>query len=309
LSPSSIRLHQRCPRAFHNKYVLGIEGRQEPDDKLKFGTAFAKIIEHSSGVGENLSVDGVVSDAVRGLSADLAALVAGTAAAYRAYWAGSLKYRATELKLVTPLRNPRLTLTTILDGLAETEAGDLVVIDEKTTSSDIRPGSWFWEKLVLDLQVSTYTWAARANGHPVAHAIWDAVRRPNLKRREVAIEPEYYTRAGKWGAVGDLKPGTGIPAETPAEFAIRVRDTILEKPTEYFQRERVVRLTDELEAAMEDVEHEGQRILDSWDRGHWPRNSGACFDFGQQRRCEYFEICAGSASASDDQLYQLRKSR
>jgi hypothetical protein len=302
---SSLRLYQTCPRKFSYRYYYGIEGRREPSDKIKFGTAFAKTVELNA--GKPAANYWSVAESARGLDADLGAQLAGTAAAYSVYWSGSLAYRATELRLETELRNPRLRLVSVLDGLVETPAGELAVVDQKTTESDIRPGSWFFEKLSLDLQASTYIYAARANGFPVAKAIWDAVKRPTTRRRTEAVAPEYYSRSGKWGSAGDLKPGTGIPAETLPEFAKRIRDNALAEPQAYFQRADVVRLDDELEQALADVHQVGAQVLASWDSNEFPRSTGSCFQYGE--RCEFFEVCTGAASPHDEQLYQIRSKR
>lgn len=302
-SPSSLALFQACNRKFYFRYIAGIEGRQEPDDNLKFGTAFHAAIEHNA----NRPVTAWrMGEALKGLDADLAALVSGTVSAYGVVWAGSLRYHAMELKLETELRDPRLTLVTILDGVAEDDSGTRVVVDHKTTTK-MEPGSWFWEKLALNRQVTTYLWAARHHGYGTEHALWDAVKRPSLGRRHEPIAPEYYVRAGKWGKAGDTKPGTGLPAESPADYARRVRDTLLESPATYFQRAPVYRREDELDAGMAEVDAIGAQILVCWDTDSWPTNPASCFSYG--RKCEFFDACAGAASPADETLYQIRSSR
>lgn len=252
--------------------------------------------------------DWSVADAVQGLDTELAAQLAGASAAYAQHWGGSLSYLGTEVKLTTPLPGvERVHLVTTLDGLATTEKGDLVVVDQKTTTSDISPGSWFWEKLQVTLQPGIYIWAARAHSYSVSHALWDAVKRPTMARRTEAIEPEYYKVNCKGGAKGDLKAGTGVPAETVPEFARRVRSTMLAEPSKWFQRAPVYRLDDELNACLEDVQQEVRRLLWAWDNNEFPRNTSSCWAFG--RRCEYFEICAGAARPTDDTLYQIRKEK
>jgi hypothetical protein len=248
-----------------------------------------------------------VAEAVVGLDADLGALVAGTIAAYQSHWSGTLSYQSTELELSTPLRNPKLRLVTILDGIAVDSAGRLVVVEHKTTSSDMSPGSWYYEKLTLNRQASAYLWAARENGFPVEHVEWDVIKKPSLRRTATAIEPEYYSRAGKWGAVGDLKPGTGIPVESVAAFAKRVRDRMLAEPAAYFQRAPVVRMEDELESAIEDIEALGEQVITAWETSAWPQNPDSCRAYGQL--CEYHPICSRAASPDDRKLYQLRTKR
>jgi hypothetical protein len=304
LSASSVRLFQLCPRKFGYRYRYGIEGKAAPDDRQAFGTAVHHIIEHNA---NNPPADWRVGAAVVGLDVDLGCLVAGTAAAYASYWAGQLSYAATELELVTPLRNPRMAYLAIIDGLATDQAGRTVLVEHKTTESDIRPGGWYFEKLQLDLQASTYLWAARAHGIAAEHVEWDVIKRPRLNRRAEAIEPEYYVKSGKWGAVGDLKPGTGVPAETPAEFAARVKQTMLAAPVAYFQRAPVYRMQDEIDAAMADVESVGQQICAAWDADQWTRNPASCMSYG--RRCEMWELCTGAAQPTDEALYQLRTPR
>jgi hypothetical protein len=299
---SSLRTWQACPRKFLYSYGYSIEGKQEPDERLQFGTAVHRALE----LNVNKPVaDWRVGEAVKGLGTNLGAVVAGTVSAYARYWEGSLHYRGAEVRLEAELRNPRLTLLGIVDGIAETPRGDLIFLDHKTSESDIRPGSWFFEKLTLDMQASAYTWLARACGYEVVRGEWDAIKRPKFARRETAIEPEYYVKSGKWGAAGDLKPGTGLPAEEPGEFAKRIQDAILEEPATYFQRAPVVRMDDELEAAMDDIEALGEQVLTAWDKNEWPKNPANCFSYG--RRCEFWELCSGAALPNDETLYQIKK--
>jgi hypothetical protein len=248
-----------------------------------------------------------VGQAVEGLDRDLGALVAGSTAAYAVHWAGTLSYQSTELELSTPLRNPRVTLTTVLDGIAHDAAGRLVVVEHKTTQSDMSPGSFYWERLQLNRQASAYLFAARSNGYQVEHVEWDVIKKPALRRTVEAIAPEHYTRSGKWGQAGDLKPGTGIPVETVGAFAARVRDRMLSEPATYFQRAPVVRLDDELRDAVADIEALGEQVLHAFDTSAWPQNPDSCMAFGE--RCEYLPICCGSASVSDPELYQIKKRR
>jgi hypothetical protein len=304
LSVSAIRVFQACPRKYEYKYCYSIEGKEPPDEKQAFGTAFHKAIELNIAKPPS---DWSVAEATLGLDIDQGALVAGTVAAYGLYWGGELTYRAAELELTAGLRNPRIRLLAIVDGLAENSAGRTVLVEHKTTESDLRPGGWYWEKLVLDQQASAYLWAAAQNGIHPDEVVWDAIKRPKLERRVMAIPPEYYARAGKYGKAGDVKPGTGLPAETPTEFACRVRDTIMQAPSVYFQRAPVVRMQDEIEAAVTDMEAIGEQILASWDRRRFPRNPSSCLAYG--RKCEYWNVCAGGTTLADDTLFQVRTKR
>lgn len=302
LSVSGMRTFQSCPRRFRYRYVDGIESKETQGYEAEFGTRLHAVLEHNHA---KPVASWSVREALTGVDADLGSLVAGTAAAYGIYWEGSLAYTHKEYPLRAELRNPRAVLFAIVDGIARDARDELVVVDHKSSGRDISPGAWFWERLQVNQQASAYIWAARRNGFPVSHGIWDAVKRPGLKRRLQAIDPEYYSRSGKWGKAGDLKPGTGIPAESPADFATRVKGTILAAPADYFQRAPVVRLEAELEAAIENIEQVAGQILHAWDRNEWPQTDGAC-GHSPQYRCPYWEICAGAAQPTDEHLYKLR---
>lgn len=55
------------------------------------------------------------------------------------------------------------------------------VVEHKTTSLDIGPGSQYWRRLTLDDQVSNYVAGARALGHEPRGVLFDVVRKVNLK--------------------------------------------------------------------------------------------------------------------------------
>jgi hypothetical protein len=107
--------------------------------------------------------------------------------------------------------------------------------------------------------------------------------------------------------VGGLKPGTGIEVEAVGAFAARVRDKMLSSPADYFQRAPVVRLDDELEAAVKDIEAIGEQVLHAFDTSAWPQNPESCMAFGE--RCEYLPLCTRSASPDDSELYQIKTRR
>jgi CRISPR/Cas system-associated exonuclease Cas4 (RecB family) len=306
LSPNGIKTWQTCPRKYYWRYCYGIQGVQAPSDDIKFGTAFHAALEHNHA---KPMATWSVREAVAGLDADLGALVSGAVAAYGVRWAEEpLQYTHKEYELRTPLRNPRVRLLAILDGIATTSRGELVVVDHKTSGKDVSAGSWFGEKLQVNTQASAYIWAARSNGFPVSHGVWDAIKRPSMRRRIEDVPPEHYLKSGKWGNAGDLKPGTGVPAESPGEYAVRVKGTMLSAPGDYFARHEVIRLDDELADAIEGINEVADQIIYAWNANAFPQNDAAC-GFAPQYKCEYFDLCAGAASPEDTTLYQIRSKR
>ena len=143
---------------------------------------------------------------------------------------------------------------------------DVEIVEHKTTSSPIEPGSPYWRQVVTcDPQVSMYLAA-----FPSAKVVYDVIRKP-------ALRP---LRAGK--------PNE----ETEDEYVARMVSAMAEEPERYFQRANVVRLEADHEAFERDVV-DVRRLMR---RGHVPRNTSSCFDFG--RRCEYFGACFEGANLS-----------
>lgn len=138
------------------------------------------------------------------------------------------------------------------DGSADQER--LIVVEHKTTSQDIAPGSMYWRSVVTtDLQVSMYRAAM-----PGAKVLYDVVRKPAL-------------RLGK--------------SESSGAYLARMVDAMSEDPPKYFQRAYVVRLQAEDDEFARDVVG-----IDRLRRGGvYPRSHVSCMAYGH--RCEYFDHC------------------
>lgn len=133
------------------------------------------------------------------------------------------------------------------------------IVEHKTTSQDISPGSLYWRQVVTtDPQVSMYRAA-----FPRAKILYDVIRKPALRK----------LREGK--------PNE----ETEAEFVARCVEAMAKEPERYFQRAYVVRLESEDEAFARDVVS-----IDRLRHGsEFPRNPASCFAFGG--RCGHYSVC------------------
>ena len=144
--------------------------------------------------------------------------------------------------------------------------GVLVIVEHKTTSLDISPGSLYWRQVVTtDPQVSMYRAA-----FPGAKVLYDVLRKPALRQKTT---------------------------ENEDQFVARCVEAMALDPAHYFQRAYVVRLEAEDEAFAEDV-----RAIDALRRlPLLPRNPASCFAYG--RRCDWFPVCWEGASLADDSLF------
>lgn len=168
-----------------------------------------------------------------------------------------------------------------------------VVVEHKTTSSDIGPGSSYWKRLTLDTQVSQYLGAEeRAEG-----MLYDVIRKPGIKPYK-ATPPE----ARKYTKTGALYAAQREADETPEEFAVRLRADISEDPNRYYQRGVIVRLPEERREAARDTWLVAGSIRESMRLDAWPRNPSSCDAYG--RTCDYWAVCAGETTIDDDARFR-----
>jgi hypothetical protein len=145
-------------------------------------------------------------------------------------------------------------------------SGRTVVVEHKTTASDITPGSAYWaEKTVSNAQVSIYLLA-----FPGAFVLYDVLRKSSLR------------------PLREGKPN----AETDAEYYARCLADIASRPERYYQRANIFRSPEELIEARDDV------LTWAAIMTHASRNPDSCFSFG--RRCEYFDVCWNGLPIEND---------
>ena len=287
LTASRIRCFRDCPRKHRLRYVEGWRAAREPD-ALALGTAVHAALEEwwdRANAGKPILANaldrlGGLEDPV--LVAKAEAMIAG----YHTAWFHDVpKYEVLELEteFVIPLVNPESgrasrtwKLAGKLDGLVrERDTGDLYVLEHKTTSDDISPGSAYWKRLRLDTQVSVYLLGAKALGHgePVG-VIYDVLRKP----------------AHRFGK-----------NDTAGSYLLRMVDAIAADPAKYYARQVVRRMERETREAMTELWLQAQMMHEFSRRGIAPPNADACVRFGT---CEFFPVCAGEATLEEGELYR-----
>jgi hypothetical protein len=208
-----------------------------------------------------------------------------------------------ELEFDVPLINPatgRASRTFTLRGKVDAKVidrrdGRAYLVEHKTTSQDITEGSGYWQRLRMDGQVSVYYGAFP----DVAGCIYDVIRRPQLRPlKATPAESRRYT------AKGALYANQRAEDESVDDYRQRVRDSIAEKPDEYFKRGVVVRLDSEIQENQYDLWQQADIMRESMAAGVHPRNPDACMRYGSQ--CDYFDVCTGVSSLDDDRLFKIR---
>jgi hypothetical protein len=323
ITNSSMSTFRRCQREYELAYIEGYRSVEE-SDALRFGTLWHAALE---ALFMGLPMDAAIGRIEDGAkdefeAAKLRVLLMGYEARWRVQDNGfsELEVLGVEETFQAPLTNPE----TGAESKSFVRAGKLDVrlsdgfMEHKTTSDDIGLGSIYWRVLTLDSQVSTYYAGARALGTEPRRCIYDVVRKPQLRPKQVPLVDDsgykivldeqgerVYCKVEKKGVgpkpreTGDTKLGYVLQTreETPEEYEARLAEDVAAHPDEYFQRGEVVRLEAELREAEQDAWDVAQQMLEARRRGRYSRNVSSC------RRgsglCWAFDVCCGTASLED----------
>lgn len=158
-------------------------------------------------------------------------------------------------------------------------AGNWVVLDHKSTSEDIAPGSPYRAQLAVDAQAPMYMMLNAMGGRKPHGAIWDLMRKPSISPREAK-------------------------GETLEQYGERLADDCTNvRPEWYFQRQAVIRPDSDLIEFAEDLWRQSKEILRARREKAWPRSPGACLN--HHSPCTYLPLCAGHDSV-DSGNWQTR---
>lgn len=308
LTQSRMADGRACARLEHIKYELGIRAISE-NENIRFGSLLHRGLE---AWWKELGDDRLIAAlaAVAELEADpyeaVRASVLLTGYHYR--WENE-PYEvlyidgkpAVEIAFVTALVNPgtdhpsrtwrRAGKLDVYARYLPTAA--LHVIEHKSSSEDIGPGSTYWARLRMDAQISMYFDGAEALGFMPDAVVYDVIGKPQLRPlKATPIENRRYTKEGR------LYASQREEDETPDEFHSRLTEYVAQFPDDTYRRGEVVRLEKELVEARYDVWQVGEQMREAYARSRWPRNPDACVRYG--RLCEFFDVCSGAGSLDDE---------
>lgn len=288
-----------CHRAFKFCYE-DLKRPIKTSDALNFGTAMHSMLE-AYWQGKRPFVpnmeDGYTTNT-------LLALFEG----YQKKWQESdrMTYETigTEIRFDAPLMNPEtggtsktFHLSGKIDALAEEKAtGKVVIVEHKTTSQDIGPGSDYWRKLPIDGQVSGYYCGAEAIGHQASTCLYDVIRKPTIKPYKATPEEKR-----KYNKDGSLSKACREFDETPDEWYDRLSADIASRPDYYYARIEISRSDNDLLEYLFDMWAVSREIADAQRMNRWSRNPQACSVFGT---CEYFGVCTGEQDIDDVTLFR-----
>lgn len=197
----------------------------------------------------------------------------------------------------TQARSRTFSVAGVLD-LVVDRNGRRVLFDHKTTSDDIKdPDSSYWRQLVVEAQPSHYMLLEWIQGRKIDEAVWDVMRKPDIRPKQVAKkEREETIRYGHYfgGKLSEESKKELLATERESlemyEYRL-IHDCTKERPEHYFQRRTVPRLDMEIHEHARELWDYSQEIIMARRMNRHPKNSGACMTYG--RPCRYLGICSG----------------
>ena len=256
ISNSEVRCFQRCPREWYCRFV----DNRQPIARAAALETGSRI--HAALAGEDLPQDAPPLER---------AMVTG----YRA------RYKTDALTIVRHNVGWRATVGGVemageFDAIGVLD-GRTVIVEYKTTSEDLSPGSSYWRRVQkIDPQASTYLVAAKALRIPTDTIVWDALRKPALRGKKGETDDQLFERA-----VLDMAA----------------------RPDWYFMRSTIVRLEFERTA----YEHDIAGVAEMMAARPMARNPDSCMKWG--RECDFFGVCSGDVELDDDTRFTARTYR
>lgn len=304
LTASRLRDARACQRRHKHRYIDRYAPLEDVGP-LRFGQMFHRGLEAWwNGEGEarlTAALDTIPPTADPFENAMVRALLTG----YDSRWSESpIKAIVVEHEFRVPLINPETAapsrtwqLGGKCDAITRDEHGRVLLVEHKTTSDDITPGSEYWKRLRLDGQVSIYFQGARAAGYEVSACLYDVIRKPLLRPfKATPIENRKFKKDGTPYA------DTRMNDETSGAYFERLCNAIAEDPVRYFARGEVVRLETEMDEAGFDIWNTALQIRAGMVANRYPRNPDSCVHYG--RTCAFFGVCSGEQRLDDTLLFR-----
>lgn len=361
LTSSRIKQRRTCPRADWHRYEQGLVSVAPESGSTALGTAVHSGLESWWTAWQTTDGLGALDGAMCALQASEclqgdAFTMAKASAMMLAYdarwsrWAATVTVLGVEVPFRTALRHPisgvaarTWAVAGKIDLIVRLADGRVALADHKTTSADARSGSDYSRRLTLDPQVSTYFLGCEALGMPADLALWDVLRKPDVRpllatpaesrvytkakdrackecaKKKAAPAPHFDDEAGVWCAGGRVQtdPGGALKAgqrewdETPEAYQERCMAALADDgPEGALSHIEVVRSSAETEAHGWALWHTVREIEETRKAVQAARGDVRAVPQNPDAclkygaPCAYLPLCEGTANAADPARYR-----
>lgn len=320
ITHSLMRSHRTCHRKRHLEYNLGYRALAVPP-ALEFGSLAHELLECYWLVrqrGGNIT-EALIEKfrAIRTSDPMDRIYLRVMICAYVAVWSRvTCDVLAVEAEFKAPLVNPKTGVVSDywersgkIDLLIRLPNGVVTLVEHKTSSADVGPGSTYRRRLDIDEQVSFYVEGAKAIGFWPHAVIYDILKKPKHELRLATPEEDRkYTKPTKKDPIPRLYKSQRDTDETMEDFLCRLMEDVGGNLDEWIVRVPLHRGSSQLNSYMTDVwnQSESMRIMDETD-AHYP-NSDACGGgFGGAFGCQFIDVCHGQDVLENPLKFRLLK--
>lgn len=193
-------------------------------------------------------------------------------------------------------RSDRFVRSGKIDLILRMPDGSISVVEHKTTSMDVSPGSSYRARLALDEQISFYYAGAQMLGFKPNRVIYDVLRKINRKPKKASTKPPVMVRDKK---TKQMRPKANYRAvdETADEFEKRLTEIAVLAPDQWIVRIPIVRTIEERKRFGLNVWKQTQMMIHAIDNDLFSQNSDSCFRMGAP--CGYVKHCMEGTPLSD----------
>lgn len=275
---SSTQCFKTCRRQYWYRYEVGLRPIED-SRALRIGTAVHELL---NGFDVTADLDPFDAETVR-------ALVEG----HRTQYASDRLITQTidcEVEFAEPI-SPRLKGAVQcgkIDAVVRLADGREAILERKTTSDAIDTPK-YWNRLLMDPQISGYLSAIKKTRPHIDSIVYDVIRKPAMQPALATPEDKRkYTKATKTEP-SRLYANMRETDETPEEWGKRLRADIAERPDFYYARREIARLEKDLEEDRLNFYETVCDIRHAKRTGHWGKHvSRYTCDF-----CPLFDVCVG----------------
>ena len=228
---------------------------------------------------------------------------------YCAKWVEQDKDRVTlgvEKRFQLQLHDGNTMVAGSLDALIREHDSRVRLIEHKTSSKDISPGSPYWANVIAaDSQISTYMQALKGMGYEATDCVYDVLRKITLlPYKATPMGDRKYTKATK-NTTSRLYADQRVTDETLEEYRLRIREDIASQPQHYYVRQTVVRLDSDDEKHEDDVRGTVEMINYSRERMIYPRHPASCQRYNTM--CPYHGVCSGIDNINNERSFRTAR--
>lgn len=309
ITNSRLTKFQRCARAHHYRYELGVAPLTDAP-ALLFGTAIHAALEafwrawQSTGFGATeAALAALLAQPLDEFTAAKAIVMVSAYCAKYQRLAARSEVLAVEREFACDLTDPDTGITSTrwqlagkVDAIVKLPDGRVAIVEHKSSARDASAGSDYRARLTLDAQVGIYFEGATSLGYAPDLCLYDVLVKPSMEPYKATPEA-----ARKYTKAGALYASQRDRDETVEEFTERLCKALEAEPDRYLIQAELVRSDSERADCLRDVCAVVRAIELARKTGYAPRSAQSCFAHG---RCEYLDACHAPSIIDDPHRYR-----